>query len=167
MLISRTASKSRKFLFRSGAALVSSRLGISPIAPKTAEQLRLNSAVGGLIIAGSYVPKTTAQLQVLREKSGDNLKVIELQVRELLASPQVATRCVSEAQEVAAGFIEKGQDVLVMTSRDLITGKDGAESLNIGATVAKALVSKEKWKTSSSMILQLPWHVLIYNRWTS
>lgn len=72
---------------------------------------------------------------MLREKSGDDLKVIELQVRELLQSPEVAARCVSEAQEAAAGFIEKGEDVLVMTSRDLITGKDGTESLNIGATV--------------------------------
>lgn len=135
LLISRTASKSRKFLFRSGAALVSSRLGIAPIAPKTAEQLHLDPKVGGLIIAGSYVPKTTAQLKVLREKSGDDLKVIELQVQELLESPEVATRCVTEAQNLAAEYIEKGEDVLVMTSRDLVTGKDGTESLNIGATV--------------------------------
>lgn len=82
---------------------------------------------------------------MLREKSGDNLKVIELQVQELLESPEIATRCVTEAQKAAAEYIEKGQDVLVMTSRDLITGKDGTESLNIGATVVcEACVNARK-----------------------
>jgi uncharacterized protein YgbK (DUF1537 family) len=120
---------------------VSSRLGIAPIPPKTSEQLKLNPSVGGLIIAGSYVPKTTAQLKILREKSGDKLTVIELQVEQLLESPEAADRIIEEAKEQAAQEIEKGQDVLVMTSRGLITGKDGKESLNIGSIVAKALVS--------------------------
>ncbi|KAK4629198.1 hypothetical protein CLAFUW4_07656 [Fulvia fulva] len=135
------ASKSRKFLYRSGAALVSSRLGIAPIPPKTAEQLHLDQKVGGLVIAGSYVPKTGAQLDVLRQKSGSKLKTIILDVKELLQSPENAERIIREAQETAAGEIESGQDVLVMTSRELVTGKDGTESLNIGSTVAKALVS--------------------------
>lgn len=137
----RIASKSRKFLYRSGAALVSSRLGIAPIPPKTAEQLHLDQKVGGLVIAGSYVPKTGAQLDVLRQKSGSKLKTIILDVKELLQSPENAERIIREAQETAAGEIESGQDVLVMTSRELVTGKDGTESLNIGSTVAKALVS--------------------------
>lgn len=34
-----------------------------------------------------------------------------------------------------------GPDVLVMTSRNLVTGKDGAESLNIGSVVAQSLVN--------------------------
>ncbi|SMR52228.1 unnamed protein product [Zymoseptoria tritici ST99CH_3D1] len=135
------ASKSRKFLYRSGAALVSSRLGIAQIPPKTSAQLKLNPSVGGLVIAGSYVPKTTAQLKILREKSGDKLTTIELQVEQLLESPDTADRIIEEAKEQAAQEIEKGQDVLVMTSRGLITGRDGKESLNIGSTVAKALVS--------------------------
>jgi len=33
------------------------RLGMSPIPPITARQLRMGSSVGGLIIAGSYNPK--------------------------------------------------------------------------------------------------------------
>ena len=135
------ASKKRKILFRSGAALVSSRLGIAPIPPKTAEQLHLDSKVGGLIIAGSYVPKTTAQLEVLVQKSGDRLTTVTLDVGKLLESAEMAEQIVQEAQATAASEIEKGQDVLIMTSRKLVTGADGTESLNIGSTVAKALVS--------------------------
>ncbi|KAM3419839.1 hypothetical protein BST61_g3168 [Cercospora zeina] len=135
------ASEQRKFLFRSGAALVSARLGIAPIPPKTQEELKLDPKVGGLIIAGSYVPKTTAQLEVLVEKSGDKLTTVTLDVAKLLESEDSAEQIVREAQATAANEIQKGQDVLVMTSRKLVTGADGTESLNIGATIAKALVS--------------------------
>ncbi|EME79678.1 uncharacterized protein MYCFIDRAFT_37434 [Pseudocercospora fijiensis CIRAD86] len=131
---------SRKFLYRSGAALVSAKLGIAPIPPKTAEQLHLDPKVGGLIIAGSYVPKTTAQLEVLREKSGSRLTTIELQVDQLLESEMSADLIIQQAQEEAAREIERGQDVLVMTSRKLVTGADATESLNIGSAVARALV---------------------------
>ncbi|PPJ58770.1 hypothetical protein CBER1_10904 [Cercospora berteroae] len=135
------ASEKRKFLFRSGAALVSARLGIKPIPPRTREELKLDPKVGGLIIAGSYVPKTTAQLEVLVEKSGDKLTTVTLDVGKLLESSESAEQIVKEAQATAASEIQRGQDVLVMTSRKLVTGADGTESLNIGATVAKALVS--------------------------
>lgn len=94
-----------------------------------------------MIIAGSYVPKTTAQLESLTSQSGSKLTTILLHVHELLASSDDATRVVQQAQEKAASEIAKGQDVLVMTSRELIIGKDGTESLNIGSIVAKALVA--------------------------
>ncbi|KAK5074238.1 hypothetical protein LTS08_005193 [Lithohypha guttulata] len=134
------ASRGRRFLYRSGAALVSARLGIKPIPPKSADALHLDKNVGGLIIAGSYVPKTTAQLKALREKAGDKLTTIELQVDELLESETSANSAVSQAIHQAEGEIQKGQDVLVMTSRKLITGKDERESLNIGGVIARNLV---------------------------
>jgi len=134
------ASRGRRFLYRSGAALVSSRLGIKPIAPKSAHALNLDKRVGGLIIAGSYVPKTTAQLKILREKAGDKLTTIELQVSDLLKSEDSGTSAVTDAIRTAEAEIQKGQDVLVMTSRGIVTGKDERESLDIGTIVAKNLV---------------------------
>lgn len=134
------ASRGHRFLYRSGAALVSSRLGIEPIPPKSADALHLDKKVGGLIIAGSYVPKTTAQLKTLREKSGDKLTTIELSVKELLSSESAATTAITNAISQAESEIQRGQDVLIMTSRDLITGKDERESLNIGSVIAKNLV---------------------------
>ncbi|RGP74510.1 hypothetical protein FLONG3_6069 [Fusarium longipes] len=137
----RASQEGKKFLYRTGAAFVSSRLGISSIPPLSASQLGLSKTVGGLIIAGSYVPKTTAQLDSLVTKSGDNLTTITLNVKALLKSDESAKQDVANAIELASEKIKNGQDVLVMTSRELIVGKDEVESLDIGLTIAKALVS--------------------------
>ena len=135
------SSSGKRFLYRTGAAFVSARLAIQGIPPISAEKLGLSADVGGLIIAGSYVPKTTAQLEVLRSRSGDALTAVVLDVRKLLSSEDGAAAEVSRALSVAEEEIRRGQDVLVMTSRELILGEDEAGSLDIGATVAKALVS--------------------------
>lgn len=131
----------KKFLFRTGAAFVSSRLGIPQIDPISAQQLSMSGSSGGLIIAGSYVPKTTSQLQVLRERGGEKLTAIVLDVRKLLESEQSTKKEIQDAISLAEKEISRGQDVLVMTSRELITGDDETKSLDIGSKVAKALVS--------------------------
>ncbi|KAH8593027.1 hypothetical protein B0O99DRAFT_653641 [Bisporella sp. PMI_857] len=138
--------KGKKYLYRTGAAFVSSRLGIEGKAPMSAEELDMdyrsgsNSATGGFIIAGSYVPKTTAQLASLREKRGDKLHVIELDVGKLIKSDAEAARVISNAYQESSEKLRQGQDVLVMTSRNLITGSDAISSLKIGGVVAAALV---------------------------
>ncbi|KAF4335772.1 hypothetical protein FBEOM_10363 [Fusarium beomiforme] len=135
------SQQGKKFLYRTGAAFVSARLGISSIPPLSAGQLGLSKSVGGLIIAGSYVPKTTSQLDSLVQKSGDKLTTITLNVKALLKSDEAATEDIAKAIKLASQKIKNGQDVLVMTSRELIVGKDEVESLDIGSTVALALVS--------------------------
>ncbi|KAK8228967.1 hypothetical protein HDK64DRAFT_254496 [Phyllosticta capitalensis] len=130
----------KRFLFRTAAAFVSARLGISPIPPITAEQLHLSRESGGLIIAGSYVPKTTAQLEALVSKSGKKLTTVVLEVDKLLASPESAAEVIAGALATAEREIAHRQDVLVMTSRKLITGDDAKKSLDIGSVVADALV---------------------------
>lgn len=139
-ILQASSKAGKKFLFRSGAAFVSARLGISPIAPISAQQLQLDRSRGGLIIAGSYVPKTTAQLAVLREKAGISLTTIELDVNALLVSPFSAKQELERALATAEVELRKPQDVLVMTSRKLIVGADERSSLDIGATVAAVLV---------------------------
>jgi uncharacterized protein YgbK (DUF1537 family) len=131
----------KKFLFRSGAAFVSARLGISPIPPITIQSLNPDPTRGGLIIAGSYVPKTTAQLKVLRERSGDRLITVELDVSKLLESPEKMEAELAHALTIAEAELSKPQNVLIMTSRKLIVGADEARSLDIGSIVAAALVS--------------------------
>ncbi|KAK2609097.1 hypothetical protein QQS21_002324 [Conoideocrella luteorostrata] len=135
----------RRYLYRTGAAFVSSRLGIKSIPPLTMQDLGVvpcseRRQPGGLIIAGSYVPKTTAQLKILRERLEGKLVVIELQVPDLIGSDDAAERIVQAAAQDISKHICAGQDVLVMTSRALIKGDDGLSSLNIGSKVARALV---------------------------
>ncbi|EON97665.1 putative uncharacterized oxidoreductase ygbj protein [Phaeoacremonium minimum UCRPA7] len=141
LAILKSAAEGKRFLFRTGAAFVSARLGISPIPPISAKQLSLTPAAGGLIIAGSYVPKTTLQLEKLISKSGDRLTTVIMDVRKLLESSESSAKEISHAIEVAEKQITNGQDVLVMTSRELIVGEDEVKSLDIGSIVAKSLVS--------------------------
>lgn len=93
-----------------------------------------------MIIAGSYVPKTTAQLEVLTSRSGDKLTTVVLDVEKLLASPESAAEAIAHAITVAEREIARRQDVLVMTSRKLVVGDDAKKSLDIGSVVADALV---------------------------
>ncbi|KAJ5673497.1 hypothetical protein N7507_002624 [Penicillium longicatenatum] len=138
-------SKGKHFLYRTGAAFVSTRLGIRSKAPITATELKLPSPrqTGGLILAGSYVPKTTAQLKVLTDRRGGTgqLAIIEIKVEELIASLETAEETVSRVVKDAEAHLSAGMDTLVMTSRKLITGIDELSSLSIGAAVAEALVS--------------------------
>jgi uncharacterized protein YgbK (DUF1537 family) len=139
--ILKASAQGKKFLFRSAAAFVSARLGISSIPPITARKLQLSTATGGLIIAGSYVPKTTSQLKALIEVAGDKLTTVELNVNKLLESDTSRGQELDHALEVASTALQQPKDVLIMTSRDIITGADERSSLDIGSVVAAALVS--------------------------
>lgn len=147
LLQARMDDRQPRFLYRTGAAFVSARLGISRIPPKAFQDVETTDSVvktgprtGGLIVAGSYVPKTTAQLSCLRQSRGDRLTVIELQVSELIASEDTAASRIAEAADEASQELVAGRDVLVMTSRTLVKGGDGLSSLKIGSKVAKSLV---------------------------
>ncbi len=100
-----------------------------------------STTAGGLIVAGSYVPKTTAQLHSLRERRGSKLHVIELPVEKMIRSAAAAADVLIKAAIADANQrLKNGQDVLIMTSRSLVTGDDALSSLNIGSVVAATLV---------------------------
>ena len=136
-------SQGRSFIYRTGAAFVSSRLAIRQMPPLSAEALNMDlgtSAPGGLIIAGSYVPKTTEQLESLVSGRGEKLNTIILEVDELLQANGIAQRTIAAAAEKASMLISGGKDVLLMTSRKLIVGGDQLSSLKIDGVVAESLV---------------------------
>lgn len=55
-----------RFLCRTAASFVSSRVGIIPKAPILPKDLGINKERnGGLIVVGSYVPKTTKQVEMV------------------------------------------------------------------------------------------------------
>ncbi|RMJ27098.1 hypothetical protein PHISP_02046 [Aspergillus sp. HF37] len=119
-------------------------LGIRSKPPITAAELGLSvpRTTGGLILAGSYVPKTTAQLDALIHRAGgaDQLSVIEVKVEDLISSAENADKAVRQAVQDTESHLASGRDTLVMTSRKLITGEDESSSLAIGANVAGVLV---------------------------
>lgn len=100
-----------------------------------------------MIIAGSYVPKTTAQLNALTSRLAGpeteeekRLSISEIKVDQLLASQESALRVIQKVIQETDAQLKAGKDTLVMTSRDLVTGDDELSSLAIGTTVAEALV---------------------------
>ena len=58
--------KGKSFLCRTAASFVSSRIGIIPKSPILSKDLGINKdQKGGLVVVGSYVPKTTKQVELV------------------------------------------------------------------------------------------------------
>lgn len=127
-----------RILYRTAASFVAARLGQSPPRLLEGSDVVGTGRQGGLVIAGSYVPKTTAQLDHLRKHH--DLECIELPVESLLAPDRNSVRIDGLVAQADAA-VARGRDTLVFTSRRLITGETPAASLAIGACVSNALVT--------------------------
>jgi uncharacterized protein YgbK (DUF1537 family) len=117
---------------RLAAILAAAPQGTADPRPRTAH---------GLIAVGSHVGLTTRQLDRLR--ASGTIVELELDVPTLLKAEDrdphvtaVATRAAEELRTDAAG-----RDVVIRTSRTLVTGADAVDSLVIARTVSAALVS--------------------------
>ncbi|CAL1393091.1 unnamed protein product [Linum trigynum] len=134
--------KGKTFLCRTAASFVSSCIGIIPKAPMLPKDLGINKQMeGALIVVGSYVPKTTKQVEELKLQCGHMLKCIEVSVDKLaLKSAEEREEEINRAAEMANHFLGASKDTLIMTSRELITGKTPSESLEINFRVSSALV---------------------------
>lgn len=123
-------------LLRIGPPYLRAHIG-QPIAePITADRIDFANERGGLVVVGSHVPLTTAQLGALMVDRPDTA-TIELDVRSLIDERRDA-HLTAQADAVARA-IERGT-VIVHTSRELVTGRDGEESLEIARQVSAGLV---------------------------
>ncbi|XP_030937464.1 uncharacterized protein LOC115962725 isoform X3 [Quercus lobata] len=134
--------KGKRFLCRTAASFVSTRIGIIPKAPILPKDLGINKEKnGGLIVVGSYVPKTTKQVEELRQQCGQILRSIEVSVDKLaMRSVEEREEEISRTAAMADCFLRAHKDTLILTSRELITGKTPSESLEINFKVSSALV---------------------------
>ena len=124
-------------IYRTGASFVATRMGLEPRPLLTGRDLVKAGNAGGLVVVGSYVPKTTEQLAHLLEH-GD-LARVELSVEAVQSEASAASAIAAAAQQVD-DFLRAGRDVVLFTSRQLVTGGDAGESLRIGQRVSGALV---------------------------
>jgi uncharacterized protein YgbK (DUF1537 family) len=129
----------RRYLYRTAASFVSARLGLAPRPLLTAQELASSESSGGLVVVGSYVPKTTTQLEHLLVSNHASLRV-ELNVAALL-DPVLRESVLSTAIANISLALAAGKDVVVHTSRELVNGRDAAASLDIGRRVSDALVA--------------------------
>ena len=130
----------KRFLFRTGASFVKVRGGIEDRGLLTSRELFPRGAptdVGGLIIVGSYVQKTTNQLQ--RALQLDKVVGIELSVPSLL-NARTRRAEIADASDRAERALMAGHDAVLFTSRRLVTGRSDEENAQIGQQVSEALV---------------------------
>ena len=140
-------AQGKRYVLRSAASFVRVRGGVSQQPLLTAGRLYGKAAPpgGGLIVAGSYVQKSTEQLNTLLALPG--VAAVELHVQRVL---QQATRS-AEIGRVCEQMnrLLPQQDVVVMTGRELVTGAGTDESLQIGSAVSSALVAVVRGLTAS------------------
>ncbi|XP_073100387.1 uncharacterized protein [Elaeis guineensis] len=132
----------KRFLCRTAASFVSARIGIRAKPPICPRDLGITKdKFGGLIVVGSYVPKTTKQVEELKGQLGHALRCIEVSVDKIsMKSTEEREEEISHVSEIATASLKANKDTLLMTSRQLITGKSPEESLEINYKVSSALV---------------------------
>jgi uncharacterized protein YgbK (DUF1537 family) len=130
-------AQGRRFLYRTAASFVRVRAGISPRPLLSSLDLGMPAQGGGLTLVGSHVPKTTRQLQkllALPQVSG-----IEMDVEELLNGSRSHAE-IDRVSRIAETWLQSDKDVVIYTSRKLITAGHAEGDLSIGSRVSEALI---------------------------
>jgi uncharacterized protein YgbK (DUF1537 family) len=139
-------AEGRRFLFRTAASFVAARLGLAarPLWQPNFDSINWNAdeliaakRPGGLIIVGSHVSKTTAQLEALEKAT--QIVVWKLNAA-LLLNETDREQAIADVVFKAEFACRRGADVVIATSRELIAGSDATGSLEIGAKISAALV---------------------------
>ncbi len=128
----------RRFLYRTAASFVPIRADIAPRPLLSPAELAMPASGGGLIIVGSHVPRSSSQLAALQ--SQPDVVSVEVQVQALLAEAQYDTEVARVTQEIEQA-LRRDTDVVLFTSRALITGADAPSTLAIGQRVSAGLVA--------------------------
>lgn len=133
-------AKGKRFLHRTAASFVRVRSGIEPRALLKKSDLQLPAYGGGLVIVGSYVPKTNTQVAELLRRA--EITGIEVSVDALLDSRREGE--IARAAEGASIAMGHNRDVVLYTSRRLVTANvnDRIEAnLSIGRSVSDGLIA--------------------------
>jgi uncharacterized protein YgbK (DUF1537 family) len=139
----------KAFGFRTGPSFVRALAGLEPRPPLHGGELRPSvpgSGGNGLIVAGSHVAQTSRQLAVLRERR--RITGVELDVPAVLSGTRTGEVVAGAARRVADALNQA--DVLLYTSRTVVSGPSAEESLSAGRTISAALASAVRQAVSGS-----------------
>ncbi len=126
-----------RFLLRTSASFVKVRSGVEERALLTTGELSESVARGGLVAVGSYVDKTTRQLEAALALDGT--EGIELGVEAVLSAAR--TEEITRVAQAASAAIAAGTDAVIYTSRTLETAQGKAGDLRVGERISAALVA--------------------------
>lgn len=128
----------KEFLYRTAASFVRTRTGLDENNPLlTKNELTRTSSCGGLFVIGSYVEKTSFQVQALLEQT--DILGIEVMVEALL-SPAHKAGEISRVVALCSGGLKKGRDCAIYTSRNVVIGENVESSLDIGRIISNSLI---------------------------
>lgn len=134
-----TEHAGRHYLFRTAADFVAAFAGIAPKPLLDAGELRAPGVkTGGLLVAGSHVGKTTAQLEALFTGCPE-VRRMEIKVERLLQE-DLRGASIAHCIEAIDTALAQGVSVALYTSRQLVAGRTAPESLAIGHRVSSSLV---------------------------
>jgi len=135
--VMRAEAAGRRYLCRTAAAFVRARFGL-PRRPLLAPAAMVRGSGPGLVVVGSHVPRSTAQLEQARAVG--TACAIELPADALLDDRRDAA--IRSAIDAVTEAWTHGADALVFTSRTLLqSGTDDAANLRIGQQISSALVA--------------------------
>ena len=134
------ANQGKKFLFRSGASILTSlaSLGAQPI-PATEMSRYVRDGKPGAIIVGSHVQKTTEQLTQLLKTAG--IVGVEIDVSRLVGdNEEHKARLLTETIDRIATIHQAGDTPAIYTSRQELTFESIQIRLKFGEAVSALLM---------------------------
>lgn len=133
-------NSNRKIIFRTSASFAASFGGVKSTKLLSKEEIYSisPSESGGLIVVGSHVPNTSAQLDRLMQSG---IKAIELEVEMLLDKHTETEDYLKNLALQIDYFLGIKEDVVLYTSRKLITAQDESASLKLSLKTSNSLVS--------------------------
>ena len=130
-------SNGKRFLYRTASSFVQVRAGLTAKALLKGADLNMPNTGGGLIVVGSYVPKTTSQLNELLDLP--EITGIEIRVEDLLNGSRRQDE-IARAAALVEKALQKSEDVVIYTSRKLVTVESAESNLSIGKRVSEGLI---------------------------
>jgi uncharacterized protein YgbK (DUF1537 family) len=136
VLLAEAAGK--RFIYRTASSFPAVRAGITPRPVLTPSELNLPSTGGGLVVVGSYIPSSSAQLRELIETA--STRNVEVNVHAFLESASRAAEITKAAEELNSSM-RSGHDAVLYTSREVITAPDPLASLAICRQISDCIVA--------------------------
>jgi uncharacterized protein YgbK (DUF1537 family) len=128
--VHRAEQAGARFVFRTAANFAAAYAGVTgKICPPATDSGASN---GALVVVGSYVDKSSRQLQVLLDSG--RVQPVELPVEALLTDDSACTR--TDFAETISLYLARGVDVCLYTSRRRVE----AGNLTVGEKITRALV---------------------------
>ncbi len=132
--LTKAEGQGKRFIYRTAAPFVKVRAGIPDRPLLTAKEIATEGGPG-LIVAGSYVGKTTRQLRAIIESG--LAEGVEIDVRKLLDAGNREEE-IKRGIATAEKLLGAGKSAVIYTSREIANEK-GADFLETGKTIMESL----------------------------